>query len=825
MSVRNSIWLLIVFVILLSGCAKESVIGQPEPDGDKVTVQIKTRAFVGSEAEGVTIEKVRFILFQDGSLLNNYSTSNGTLTIDDNGQFNIAVSPGDYFFAAIINETPELTEKLNTVSKRTDMEAIKYDCQRIGLTASTLPMVNLGEIKIQSGSTAGQGEAQLRPVYSSDGSRYKGDFTPASGTVSIDMPRAVSQLSLFLRQDASVTEEIKINQVQIINIPRYSYLVDQLETEQTKLNLFSGSEKTISASNGDKLHNSKQYHSFTPAIISEKSFYQNGVDHPDQATNPDNAAYLFINATYGGVPTTYKIELREGDANFRLLRNTNYNVYATITQIGSKGIYVIIEPVKLYNITVNWSPVEGLVIVSDREADYTKDVNVWSDYTVYSGVLKVYKDNAYQDVLFKYGSLIATRNAAAASTELNFSPPTNAETTNDVLWYPGSYFDVAGITSWEGIPYIADGSNLTSGNTSDLVKQAKGDPCRLVSLSPHQIGVEKKIDNLQWHMATPAEYQLLMKAANGAGSENDNGYRSFHELLVPNVKYRNESGVLQSAHNNQGTYWSTEGNQAFSFHSQRPMDATLSNAKPAQGYTIRCVRNNIPAANITVVPTTTVYYAGSAVGGSPFYVTSNVPYWKMELIKSGEHAGTSPEFNDFSFEPIATRITHVVEGSYSQTPKVYIARKESRTEDRTFGIKFTSMHFTGEENTYYFMIKQNKYTITGYPTILNLDENNRIKKEGGKYTIHIELEPTDVPMPVGAKLRVRYTYLDNYRGESAEINITNERQYVYDVDIDMEPNNTPDVIGLRFYVDMKEVDQNYRDITRSTAYYYQNNNE
>ena len=97
-------------------------------------------------------------------------------------------------------------------------------------------------------------------------------------------------------------------------------------------------------------------------------------------------------------------------------------MYATIKQIGSKGIYVVIEPVKLYNIAVNWAPVEGLVIVSDREADFNKNVNVWSDYTAYSGILKVYKGDAYHDALFKYGSLIATGNDATATTEQDSLP-------------------------------------------------------------------------------------------------------------------------------------------------------------------------------------------------------------------------------------------------------------------------------------------------------------------------------------------------------------------------------------------------------------------
>ena len=820
MRIRNRI-LTLVAAALLSACAKESAV-MNLPEAEKVTVQIKTRAFAGNVVEGVTIEKVRFMLFQNETLLNNYTTSNGTLNVDDSGLFNLAVSPGVYSFAAIINETPELTEKLNVVTKSTDIDDIGFDWQNSALTSDNMPLANLGEIKIQPGTTSGQGVAQLRPVYNSEGGRYKGDFTTASTTASIDMPRVMSQVSVFLRQDDAVTEEIKISNVQVSNIPRYSYLIDQQDTDNTNLNLFNGPEFTISASGGGKEYNGKQYHPFPTAIIAEKSFYKDGADDETKAADPDYAAYIFINATYGGIPTTYKILLREGDANFRLLRNTNYNVYATIKQIGSKGIYVVIEPVKLYNIAVNWAPVEGLVIVSDREADFNKNVNVWSDYTAYSGILKVYKGDAYHDALFKYGSLIATGNDATATTEQEFTAPTAVETTNDVIWYPGD-FNVTGIGNWDDVPYITDASNIPSGNTLELVAQGKGDPCRLAALSPHQIGAEGKVDNQQWHMANSTEYAILMKAANGAESKNDNGYRSFHELLIPNVKYRNESGVLVSSHNYNGNYWSTESNKAFSFDSRNPTAAALGAAAPGQGYTVRCVRNSIPEARITINPPTSVDYKGAAVNGLPFYIDSNVPYWKMELIQGGDHAGTSLDFEDFSFKPLAIGVTHEIEGSYTQTPKAYIARGESRNEDRTFGVKFTSMHFTGEENTYYFTIKQNGYSISGKLSINNLEDNNRIKKEGGKYTIHIKLTPDDVPMPVGAELKVRYTYLGASRGEESTIATTiDERQREYDVELNILPNDTPDVIGLVFHVYMNEKGSlGYREITSDS--YYQNN--
>lgn len=197
----------------------------------------------------------------------------------------------------------------------------------------------------------------------------------------------------------------------------------------------------------------------------------------------------------------------------------------------------------------------------------------------------------------------------------------------------------------------------------------------------------------------------------------------------------------------------------------------------------------------------------------------------MELIKSGEHAGSSTDYNNFSFTPLTNGIKHEIEGSYTQTPRAYIARRESSTEDRTFGVKFTSMHFTGEENTFYFTITQFKYKIQGTLVIDGLEANNRIKKEGGEYTIRINLIPDDVPMPVGGKLKVQYSYLGIPRGtESTIATITDKNQYEYEVKLNIISNGTPDVIGLNFNIYMDEDDSSgYHNITRYTFNYYQNN--
>ena len=129
---------------LLSGCAKESAV-MNLPEAEKVTVQIKTKALTGSVVEGVTIEKVRFMLFQNETLLNNYTTSNGTLNVDDSGLFNLAVSPGVYSFAAIINETPE---RIRLAKQRADLR--QYAVGQSGRDKDSTG----NDVRTRSGATA-----------------------------------------------------------------------------------------------------------------------------------------------------------------------------------------------------------------------------------------------------------------------------------------------------------------------------------------------------------------------------------------------------------------------------------------------------------------------------------------------------------------------------------------------------------------------------------------------------------------------------------------------------------------------------------------------
>ena len=80
---------------------------------------------------------------------------------------------------------------------------------------------------------------------------------------------------------------------------------------------------------------------------------------------------------------------QEPPKNHNLTRNNHYRIYATITGMGAMGLYAEILAMEEHDITINWKPIDGLVIVSDKAADYdavadtSRNVNIWNDFSDY----------------------------------------------------------------------------------------------------------------------------------------------------------------------------------------------------------------------------------------------------------------------------------------------------------------------------------------------------------------------------------------------------------------------------------------------------------
>ena len=416
-------------------------------------------------------------------------------------------------------------------------------------------------------------------------------------------------------------------------------------------------------------------------------------------------------------------------------------------------------------------------------------MNIWNDFSVYSGILKAYhSETGYKDVLFKYGSLIAVHSASATEDGANFVPPADAETLNDILWYPSLYNPLI-IKGWSDVPYLTNGE-ISTDNTSEQVKQGLGDPCKLAGLSETQIRDMGIIDNGQWHMATPEEYNHIIAASNNETSSY--GYLSYHWLLLPHNRYRDESGA---SHGNgtTGCYW-TNNTSIFDFSGTPAVTASLQTGKDRQnGYMVRCVRNEIPESRIEVGVITSPSYQGTETSGSSYFgISSNIPYWTATLVTSGSDMGTAtPE--DFSFEPGGNAV-HTTHGSNSQNIPVYVKRKES-TSSRSFRVRVEGTGLDGQTKSTLLTIAQAGYQLRATSELSTMGV---LPQEGGTYNLNINITPTDVQIPVG-KLYVQVVYNGVQKSISDKVQ-TASGTYSYPVSITIPPNESPSLIRLTVYI-------------------------
>lgn len=792
-----ALWSVIV-AVLLASCAKEPAETLPGPyTGERLQMKVRL-GDVSAAANDATVTTVRAIVFNDkGNLV--YNGVQDAVLSGDVYSASIQAAPGINDFYIVCNETQELGTKLAAVTREADVEAATFSAAGVH---PPLPMFGKVTRAFVSANSDG-----------SDARITVDNVT--SDQLSVEVARMVARLSFTAIKnipDGQTDFAVTALRVRVCRMPAATSI------GENKAYTSDAWADDLTVAGEGTLDNNGTYTKTTTGsgtrytvpdevnkiVVPDIYIPEHLLEVPADASK---ATYLKIDAqcrlkdgTVQTVSSIYLLNLGEAPPqNHNLRRNNHYDIYATITGLGAMGLYAEIVAMEQHDITVNWKPIEGMVIVSDKATDYDftgnapRNVNVWNDYTVYSGILKTYHaETGYKDVVFKYGSVIAVALDRKAPLGQAFTAPSDASTLNDILWYPASYGNPYGkITDWGGIPYLTAGDIPTD---NSWVADGLGDPCKLVGLSETQIREEGIVDNKQWHMATPEEYAILMAAEDNETSTgyNDYGYRSFHTLLQPYAPYRDESGQLAAVGGSAGWYWATTGLSAFGFSGSTA--AAVSAQNPRRGYTVRCVRNDIPESYMMIERSPTFTYQGNTTTGLPIRVASNVPFGRGTLITSGPNVGTATDFDDFSFEPGDTHV-HTVTGAYSQDVPVYVKRKESRTQ-RTFKVLVEGMGFDGKTVSQIVTVTQTEYNLWG--GIADISDE-KIPRAGKTYNLTVRLTPTDIAVPAGT-LAVEAIYIDNVVGQTAEI-VTSPDQYVYEnMEITIAPNNTPDVIGILFYI-------------------------
>ena len=786
------ILLLTMFALFTYSCTKENeATGARIYEGERIPMSIKmgTRNTIADDDE--VIKSVRAIVFNDKNELVYNDVSDASINADGIYTASIRAARGYNNIYIICNETPELTEMLAAITLENEIEKVTFSA--VGIVAPPPMYGNVSRAYVESHSDGTNATVTINNVTTTE--------------LPIEVNRMVSRISFTaIKNIINEDEDFKVTKLNV-KVCRMPVATTIGERQAYTENVWSD-DLTISG---------------TGELDNNGTYTINGNNY----TIPDNIDFITIPATYipehilpdpqNDLQATYlKIDaqcvLKNGSTqvlnciyllnigqeppkNHNLTRNNHYQIYATITGMGAMGLYAEIVPMEEHDITINWKPIDGLVIVSDKAADYdaaadtSRNVNIWNDFSVYSGILKAYhSETGYKDVLFKYGSLIAVHSAPATEDGANFVPPSDAETLNDILWYPSLYNPLI-IKGWSDVPYLTDGE-ISTDNTSEQVKQGLGDPCKLAGLSETQIRDMGIIDNGQWHMATPEEYNHIIAASNNEISSY--GYLSYHWLLLPHNRYRDESGASRG-NGTTGCYW-TNNTSIFDFSGTPAVTASLQTGKDRQnGYMVRCVRNEIPESRIEVGVITSPSYQGTETSGSSYFgISSNIPYWTATLVTSGPDMGTAtPE--DFSFEPGGNAV-HTTHGSNSQNIPVYVKRKES-TSSRSFRVRVEGIGLDGQTKSTLLTIAQAGYQLRATSELSTMGV---LPQEGGTYNLNIKLTPTDVPIPAG-NLYVQVVYSGEQISVSDKVE-TASNTYSYPVSITIPPNESPSLIRLTVYI-------------------------
>ena len=758
-----NILLLTMFALFTYSCTKENeVTGARIYEGEKIPMSIKMGTRNDTTDKDEVINSVRAIVFNDKNELVYNDISYASINVDGTYTASIRAARGYNNIYIICNETSELTEKLSAITLENRIEKVTFSA--VGIIAPPPMYGNVIRAYVESRSDGKNATVTINNIKMTE--------------LPVSVTRMVSRISFTaIKNITNPDEDFKVTKL-TVKVCRMPVATPIGEGQAYTEDIWSD-DLTIPGTG--ELNNNGTY-----TINGDNYTIQDGIDFittpatyiPEHIlSDPQNASYatylkidaqcVLKNGSAQVLNCIYLLNIGQNPPkNHNLTRNNHYQIYATITGMGAMGLYAEIVAMEEHDITINWKPIDGLVIVSDKAADYdavadtSKNVNIWNDVSVYSGILKAYhSETGYKDVLFKYGSLIAVHSGTSAGE--GFIAPTNASALNDVLWYPGSY-DPLSISGWTDIPYLnTDG--IPANNTIDQVKAGVGDPCKLAGLSETQIKAQNIVDNGQWHMATPNENQALIAASDN--KNNSYGYPSFHWLLSPHNRYRDAGGVSQGDRSNGG-YW-TDDASVFEF-SGNPSGASFQSGKDRQSaYMIRCVRNEIPESKIEAGTISSPTYQGTEKGVKAYFgIKSNVPYWT------------------------ATLVTGAGAGSNAENIPVYVKRKES-VSPRSFRVKVEGVGLDGQTRSILLTVSQSGYDLRATTGLSSL---GNIPQTGGTYTVNIQLTPTDISIPAG-ELYLQVIYGGVQKCLSTKVD-TEPNTYSYSVSVTIPENSSPSSINL-----------------------------
>lgn len=722
-------------VILLLASLSLLIACQPDADeSDDLLAETSVSIVVNTRATGETDGTVRCL-----RLVVTGWTDKGTGTVSYNRLnespeittgFTVKARKGDNNFYLIANETPDMTSALDALKTAADVDQFKIKFKPLKAGESPVMFDVMKKVAVNA---ADKDKVATVTYTDAVGITHTGqDKLP----LTLTRTSARFSLAFIKRSDAFTVKNLSFK---VLRIPSYSCLGEnqtypgtQWSTEalpqSSTAELTVNNTATWNASTGEYTYGKGDKISFDDFYLPEHL--------PEDAHRGvvDYSTVLLVNGTCilpGGreQDANWQVNLM-ANKNFNINRNNYYKVAVSIIGMGAIGMAAEVMPVTEHDIPVNWGVSDGLIVVSDRTADYGKNLSVANDMTAYSGILKVVKTTngtaTYHDALFKFGSVIGISAPITAGTAYN--------SITDVLYDPALVGNAYVLTPWASVPAAAS-TAIISGNTYDALKQGLGDPCQLIGVTSRQME-QGRYSNGLWHTATPEELQRLIDNGDAkAGITADSrGLLGFHELLVPTSARRDANGSTVVA-GGQGFYWSGNTAQRLVFTASSANAVLNNSGSPQEAYPLRCVRNTIPESEITVANITVGYQGGTFT----IPVNTNVPHWTAEMITSANINGDVANAGDPAGVTLQT-----TSGGYAGTISVSVPRRTQSDIDRVCYIRIIGTGYDGVLAKRIITLLQNRLEWRVTIVSNTMDQaGNQLPGAGGNYTAVLSVTPVD----------------------------------------------------------------------------------
>ncbi len=272
-----------LIILATLSCSEENNIDETE----KVAIKISASSiFDSSDTNKLT--SLRLVVFNTRGVL----IANKRISDDSNLEniISINIHPSKYFFYAIANENPDITNKLNTVKDLNDFKTVKLQASSLK-TESNICFIQEQIVLVRADETGINGELL-----------YNGEWV---STLELEVERLAVKVDVSVRSSSS--EEIKVRKIELVNTPVYQYLETASDNNLRTIEISSSTQKSISS----------EYTQLVDGILVAECLTE----------NMEHETLLKFELYRNGIKENISI----GCGN--MIRNTNYKYNITITQL------------------------------------------------------------------------------------------------------------------------------------------------------------------------------------------------------------------------------------------------------------------------------------------------------------------------------------------------------------------------------------------------------------------------------------------------------------------------------------------------------------